>query len=156
MHPPPTKLCLHTKLQLPRRFVVSEPLHGENSIISQSVTQDTRILERFHMKCQCQIPGIRRQNHVVSNQTGLPSYRIHSWTPQLHFWPCRQDAAQYSSSPYWLRRQPDKSWKHHPGRANKRWLDQIRDDNLCQSTRRRVEGSNQTRSFRSDATAQAD
>ena len=88
------------------------------------------------------ILGIRWQGHVqnieVTYQTGLPPVMEHVvyQTSQL-FGHC-QDAthcplpahqALHCQVELSLGRLPDSSWKRLPGRPNKRWLDQSREDN---------------------------
>ena len=105
--------------------------------------EDARILESFHVKCQRQILGIRWQDHVrnaeVTIQTGLPSVidhvvirrnaifghiaRMPSNVPVHQVLSCQVDLS--------LGRPPDRSWKRHPGRHPKWWLDQICDNSQC-------------------------
>ena len=88
-----------------------------------------------------QILSIRWQDHVrnieVTNQTGLPPVMEHvvkrrnsifGHIPRMpHTVPVHQ--ALHCQVELSLGRLPDSSWKRGPGRPNKRWLDQIRDNN---------------------------
>ena len=97
--------------------------------------EDARILESFHMKCQRQLLGIRWQDHVrnaeVTIQTGLPSVidhivkRRNAIFGQIARMPSNVPVHQALSCQVDLSfsRPPDLSWKRHPGRAPKRWLD---------------------------------
>ena len=103
--------------------------------------EDARIREIFHMKCQRQILSIRWQDHVrnieVINQTGLPPVMEHvvkrcnsifgHIARMPHTVPAHQ--ALHCQVELSLGGLPDSSWKRRPGRSNKRWLDQICDNN---------------------------
>ena len=103
--------------------------------------EDARILESFHMKRQRQILSIRWQDHVqnseITNQTSLPPVMAHvvkrrnSVFGHIARMPhaVRAHQALHCQVELSLGRLSDSSWKHRPGRPNKRWLDEIRDDN---------------------------
>ena len=100
----------------------------------------SRILERFHMKCQRQILGIRWQDHVsnaeVTIQTSLPPVighivkRRNAIFGHIARMPSNVLVRQALSCQVYLSlgRPPDLSWKRRPGCPPKRWVDQIRDN----------------------------
>ena len=133
------RLSLPIKIRTYKALVLSTLLYAAETWTLR--VEDSRILESFHMKCQRQILGIKWQDHVrnveVAIQTGLPPVMEHivkrrnsifgHIARMPHTVPANQALrCQIDLS---LGRPPDKSWKRRPGRPNKRWLDQIRDDN---------------------------
>ena len=111
------------------------------SIPVQSIAGNNPLCVEWYVKCQRQILSIRWQDHVrnieVTNQTGIPPVmervvKCHNSIFGLiarmpHTVPAHQ--ALHCQVELSLGRLPDSSWKRRPGRPNKRWLDQIRDNN---------------------------
>ena len=131
-------LSLTIKIRTYKALILSTLLYAAETWTVRA--EDARILESFHMKCQCQILGIRWQDRIrnaeVTIQTGLPPVidhivkcrnamfghiaRMPSNVPVHQALSCQVDLS--------LGRPPDRSWKHRPGHPPKRWLDQIRED----------------------------
>jgi len=101
---------------------------------------DMKVLETYHMKCQCQILGIRWSDYIcnVNMQacTGLTplgeilaACRISVFG---HIAPFESDVPAHMAlrrhSDLSVGRPPGPVWRRRPGRPRSRWIDQIRRD----------------------------
>ena len=133
------RLSLPIKIRTYKALVLSTLLYAAETWTLRA--EDAQTLKSFHMKSQRQILSIRWKDHVrnieVTNQTGLPTVMEHvvkrrnsifgHIARMPHTVPAHQ--ALHCQVDLSLGRLPDSSWKRRPGRPNKRWLEQICDDN---------------------------
>ena len=131
-------LSLTIKIRTYKALILSTLLYTAETWTVR--TEDARILESFHMKCQRQILGIRWQamtvtlksqsrpvsppviDHIVKRRNAIFGQiaRMPSNVPVHQALSCQVDLS--------LGRPPYGSWKRRPGRPPKRWLNQIRDE----------------------------
>ena len=128
-------LSLDTKLRLYQTCVLQIMLYGADTWTL--VADETRRLQSFHMSCQCQILGVKWQDHVknvdIANKTGLPNVadiiskrrhtlfddvvRLDATTP-AHQVLCQVIAMKGGQS-------LGMNWRRPPGRPRRIWIQQI-------------------------------